>query len=267
MKILWISNIPLPEASKLLGTDVSPFGGWLDNASKTLANNNSIELSIGFPYDKYNSSHFIKGKIINYHTFPSSKITTKDNQKNIIRNILELSKPDIVHIYGTEFDHSQYFAEVCTEMKIKFVVSIQGLVSIYSQHFMAHLPCNVQNNFTLRDMIKGGNLVMQKKEFEKRGIHELTTLNISEHIIGRTTWDKACASIINPNAQYHFCNETLREKFYSIYGALDEETTKLARFKAIYAGVSLLLYGLDIGDHSVVEAALESIDYSLLETQ
>ncbi|WP_163103279.1 phosphotransferase [Peribacillus alkalitolerans] len=56
-----------------------------------------------------------------------------------------------------------------------------------------------------------------------------------------------------------------REAFYRIYGELDEETTRLARFKAVYTGVSLLLYGLDIGDVSVVEVARETINYSLLD--
>ncbi|WP_108668773.1 phosphotransferase [Peribacillus acanthi] len=56
-----------------------------------------------------------------------------------------------------------------------------------------------------------------------------------------------------------------RESFYRIYGELDVESIKLARFKAVYTGVSLLLYGLDIEDPSVVKAARESIYYSLLE--
>lgn len=34
------------------------------------------------------------------------------------------------------------------------------------------------------------------------------------HIIGRTDWDLACVRRINPEAKYHFCNETLRQPFY-----------------------------------------------------
>lgn len=33
-------------------------------------------------------------------------------------------------------------------------------------------------------------------------------------MIGRTSWDKAHVWTINPKAQYHFCNETLRDEFY-----------------------------------------------------
>ena len=34
-------------------------------------------------------------------------------------------------------------------------------------------------------------------------------------MIGRTDWDEACTKEINPKVQYHFCNESLRDSFYS----------------------------------------------------
>ena len=36
----------------------------------------------------------------------------------------------------------------------------------------------------------------------------------AKHIIGRTSWDRARTWAINPCAEYHFCNETLRPEFY-----------------------------------------------------
>ena len=35
-----------------------------------------------------------------------------------------------------------------------------------------------------------------------------------DHVMGRTTWDRAKIWAINPEAKYHFCNETLRSEFY-----------------------------------------------------
>ena len=49
MKVLWVTNIPLPEASELMKEKVNPFGGWLVNTSYYLAERNDIELSIAFP--------------------------------------------------------------------------------------------------------------------------------------------------------------------------------------------------------------------------
>ena len=45
-------------------------------------------------------------------------------------------------------------------------------------------------------------------------MNEIEALIKTNHLIGRTTWDKACSSQINDGAKYHFCNETLRDEFY-----------------------------------------------------
>jgi len=47
-----------------------------------------------------------------------------------------------------------------------------------------------------------------------RGYWEKVTIQSVEHIIGRTSWDKAHTWALNPAVQYHFCNETLRNEFY-----------------------------------------------------
>lgn len=94
------------------------------------------------------------------------------------------------------------------------VISIQGLVSIYEKHIYANLPFNTIYGFTLRNLLRRDSVYLHKKTFELRGENEVEPLENTNHIIGRTTWDKACSNQINPKANYHFCNETLREEFY-----------------------------------------------------
>jgi glycosyltransferase involved in cell wall biosynthesis len=131
-----------------------------------------------------------------------------------LKEILTELKPDLVHIFGTEFSHSLAMVNACKDLGYKTVINIQGLVSIYSIHYTANLPIRVQRRFTLRDFLKQSNILQQQKQFEKRGIRETEALQKTDYIIGRTTWDKACTIQINPNANYYFCNETLREEFY-----------------------------------------------------
>lgn len=94
------------------------------------------------------------------------------------------------------------------------VISIQGLVSKYFYHYYAYLPHYVVVSRTLRDLIKG-NVADGAKEFKKRGELEKEAICGVKHVIGRTEWDRACAWDINPNLEYHFNNETLRDEFYS----------------------------------------------------
>ncbi|AWE06762.1 glycosyl transferase family 1 [Lysinibacillus sp. 2017] len=216
MKILWLVNIPLPEVCRLMDEKSTPFGGWLINASKYLAAQDNITLSIAFPKLKSKNVMEFRGEKIDYFAFPHLDINDnkliKDN--GYLKLILKKAQPDIVHIFGTEFAHSLAMVNACNELGIKTVINIQGLVSVIEKHYLANLPTNVQKRFTFRDFVKQDNILQQKKEFKKRGLMEIEAIRKTEHVIGRTTWDLACASQINPNVNYHFCNETLREEFY-----------------------------------------------------
>jgi glycosyltransferase involved in cell wall biosynthesis len=216
MNILWLINIPLPEASRLINESPTPFGGWLLNASARLADEETMKLSIAFPKAGANNVLALKGNRITYYGFPppGENKPSLNKTKDFLAKILDQAKPDIVHIIGTEYAHTLAMVNACNEWNITAVISIQGIVSIIAQHYLTGLPGNIQNRFTLRDFIKQDNLKQQRKKFIRRGRLEIEALQKVKHIIGRTTWDKACTSQINPGAKYHFCNETLREEFY-----------------------------------------------------
>jgi len=216
MNILWLTNVALPEASLLMNEKPTPFGGWFVSASVALANEDNIKLSIAFPKKGLNDVVILNGGKITFYAFPPVK--EKDirlNKQNIyLKKILNEAKPDIVHIFGTEYAHTLAMVNACQIKNKKVVLSIQGLTSIYAKHYMACLPPNVQSRFTFRDIIKQDNLKQQQSKFVRRGELEIEALQKVKHIIGRTTWDRACAYQINPDTQYHFCNETLRDEFY-----------------------------------------------------
>lgn len=216
MKVLWLVNIPLPEASLLMNKDSTPLGGWLINASKDLAEQKGMELTILFPESSVKDFVKLEGDKITYYAFKG----IKDNDKKEIEinytlnNIIMEVKPDIVHIYGTELAHTLAMVNVCNRNRTKVVISIQGLVSVYSEHVLANLPLSAIYGFTLRNLLMRDNVIGLKKILKKRGMNEIKSVQSVDHIIGRTSWDKACIKNINKNVNYHFCNETLREEFY-----------------------------------------------------
>ena len=216
MNILWVTNIALPEASLLMNEKPTPFGGWFVSVSKILAEQNDIKLSIAFPKKELSKVRVLQGEKIYYCSFPPiSENEIRSNKKNAyLHEILDTIKPDIVHIFGTEYANTLAMVNACQKKNINTIIAIQGLVSVYALHYMADLPVNVQNRFTIRDFIKQDNLKQQHSKFIKRGAFEIEALQKIKHIIGRTTWDRACTYQINPDAKYHFCNETLRDEFY-----------------------------------------------------
>ena len=248
MKILWLVNIPLPEACHLMGEQPSPFGGWLINASKYLAVQDNIALSIAFPKVKCKEVMEYHGEKIDYFAFPhlDSNDYKLMRDSRSLKTIIKKVQPDIVHVFGTEFAHSLAMVNACNDLGIHSVISIQGLVSFIEKHYMANLPKNVQRSFTFRDFVKQNNILQQKREFQKRGLIEVEAIQKVKHVIGRTTWDKACVLQINPTVKYHYCNETLREAFYENDWSLE----KCEKYSIFLSQASYPIKGL----HYMLEA-------------
>lgn len=224
MILLWIINIALPEVCKLMNEKPLPLGGWLINSANALSNQEAISLTVAFPKNDSNKIEFYQGEKINYYTFSPVKdkdmVSNKCNKQ--FEDILKIVNPDIVHIFGTEMPHALHMVNTCTKMNIKMIISIQGLVSFIARHYMAYLPERIQQRTTFRDFVKRDNLRKQQKKFTSRGNFEKEAIQKVQHVIGRTTWDKACTTQINPNLKYHFCNETLREEFYNHEWSLEK---------------------------------------------
>jgi len=216
MKVLWVTNVPLPEASLLIGHDPLPYGGWLINEAKQLSKEKNVELQIAFPLGGLKKVQVINGEAITYYAFPFLKTSSdvSNNDRLGLFSIIEQSKPDIVHIFGTELFHALAFVKMCIEKELACVISIQGLVSFIAKHYMNGIPNSVQHSFTLRDLLKLDNIKMQQRKLLIRGKSEIEALQKVRHVIGRTNWDYACTKMINPIVQYHYCNETLRSEFY-----------------------------------------------------
>jgi glycosyltransferase involved in cell wall biosynthesis len=224
MNILWVTNTPLPEASLLMNENSIPFGGWLINAAKDLAKERNLSLKIAFPKKNLNGIQVLKGKDIHYYPFPFIKDSNRlsEREKLNLMRLIDQIKPEIVHVFGTEFAHSLAIIKVCNQKNIKTVLSIQGLVSMISRHYNIGLPNNWIRKSTFRDVIRKDNIYQQQMKFQKRGKQEVDAIKNVSHIIGRTTWDKACTSMINHDAKYYHCNETLRDIFYDYNWDINE---------------------------------------------
>jgi glycosyltransferase involved in cell wall biosynthesis len=129
-----------------------------------------------------------------------------------LSKIIKECNPDILHIWGTEYPHSKVAAEIYSKPN-KTVINIQGLTSYYWMHFNTGIPYKELKRFVLSNIVRG-NLLKQADKMKRRGQVEQQTLKLVGHAIGRTDWDKACATESNQAITYHFCNETLRDSFY-----------------------------------------------------
>lgn len=224
MKILWLTNVPLPEASVLMSETPSAFGGWLVGASNGILQEEDIQLFVAFIKSGITEVTKLEGERITYYPVPRVEHTDSQGIRSNghLKYVVETVNPDIVHIFGTEYAHTLAMVNVCNSLGTKAVISIQGLVSVIAKHYMSSLPASVQTSWTFRDFVRRDNLIKQQKLFEYKGKLEIEALQKTEHVIGRTMWDKVCTSWINPSAKYHFCNETLRDEFYKHTWSVEE---------------------------------------------
>ena len=216
MNILWITNILFPEANRLLtGSDeLKASGGWLLGAARGIVDNCAVNLTVASVSPLVKSLTKLKGNRVTYYVLPYGKGNERVNLEYC--KYWEIVKsetcPDLVHIHGTEFSHGHAYLKSCGAENV--VVSIQGLTSACAYYYCYGISMlDILMNLTIHDLIKG-TMIHGKRGFRKRGEFEVDTLKMAKHIIGRTSWDRARTWAINPEAMYHFCNETLRPEFY-----------------------------------------------------
>jgi len=208
----------MPQIAEVLSLQCSYSGGWLLGLLNELENASEINLAIAFPIV---GTKNIIIKIVEekkYYGFPVKKRNRNEYVvlQSYMESILSDYKPDIIHIWGTEFTHTLAMVYACEKQKLlgKTILSIQGLCSVIAKHYFANLPGKVVTRFTFLDFIKRNNIKQQQVKLTRRGQYEIEAIRKVHIIIGRTDWDNACTQLINANAQYHHCNETLRQSFY-----------------------------------------------------
>lgn len=205
MKILWLCNVELPQISRLQGRGASVFGGWLAQAADKLCAEHRLHVL-------YPGSERCSGGSGNltYQSFNGQ------DDAAVMAAALEQFQPQVIHVWGTEMKHTDDFIQEAERLGMldRCAVSIQGMVSVYDRHFTEGLPEHIVRRYTLRDRLKRESIADRREDFVRRGVCEVDALKRARHIIGRTEWDRACTAQINPDAAYHFCNETLRPAFY-----------------------------------------------------
>lgn len=214
VKLLWLCNMapgPIREAR----TGIAGSGLWMDHVLSDLRKIPDLEIRI-----LCRDTEDAAGKIddaVSYGVF-SEPVMHQYRQalEALFREELRSFHPDVIHIWGTEYGHTLAMVNAAAAEGLleRTAVSIQGLCSVYARHYAEGVPDQVQRSSTLRDFLRRDNILRQQEKYRIRGTFEEEALKKVRHIIGRTCWDKACCEKLNPGAQYHFCNETLREPFY-----------------------------------------------------
>ena len=234
MRILWLCNICPPAVAAALGQSYSVREGWLTGAlNRFLAEDGEpVQLAVCFPAEgervwlqkkiplrEFKTDHTggpCREKEVSVYGFREDlkRPEVYDcGMEERFQEILEDFRPDLVHIFGTEFPHALAMVKSFGRPE-RILVGIQGLVGECAKSYMADLPARVQEKATFRDILRKDSLRQQQEKFRIRGERERQVLQGCGHVTGRTEFDRVGSLACNPKLHYHKMNETMRSCFY-----------------------------------------------------
>ncbi len=236
MRVLWLCNICPPAVAVALGREYSVREGWITGAlnrylgaDKAENAEGKMELGICFPADGeltgFGEETFVRaltgredgpGRTLHLYGFGEDLRRPEKYEPALEERfaaILSDFKPDLVHIFGTEFPHALAMARSFGRPE-RILVSLQGMMGACADSYMADLPEWVQRRKTLRDVLRQDGLKQQQEKFRMRAEREKELLSSCRHVAGRTAFDRKESLRLNPGLRYHTLNETMRACFY-----------------------------------------------------
>ena len=224
MRVLWVCNIILPIIAERMQQEYSVREGWLTGTlNRLIASEDKSDITLGICFP-------VSSQLADYHeihTFSSFQVECFGFEEDLTKPeiydqklekqfalIINQFKPDLVHVFGTEFPHALAVA-TAFHNKERLLIGIQGVISECAKSYFADLPQKVIKSKTLRDWIKKDNIIDQQKKFYIRGMNEKKALLLAGNVTGRTEFDKIKAQEINNKARYFSMNETMRSVFYT----------------------------------------------------
>lgn len=226
MRILWLVNILIPEISEKENLPILPYGGWLSGALNNISNKSDIEIIVCNPQPF--TDRLLQGKLsdnIEYYSFyrePAKAFAYDELLENKLKEIVDIAKPDLIHIWGSEYPHALAMSKVCGN--IKCILSIQGICEMYKYHYINTIPYDAQIGKTFYDIIHNKSIINDYDNFCKKSITEKEVFKRLKYFIGRTTWDYISTKLLvqDNDSRYFTCNEILRESFYNDSWNYDE---------------------------------------------
>lgn len=215
MRVLWLCNMPLPEAAKVFGIVNGTGGGWLSAEFDLLRRNNDIETAACFPL---RHTKKIRKELVNgtpHYSVPRrihSFFRYDATMEPFFREIVNDFKPDVIHIHGTENTPAWSLMKACPEYT--YVVSLQGIISMIAVHNHACLPYHWQKDRTLMDFVSHSAPLSRAASYRNGGKYEAMVIQNAQYVLGRTYWDRACAEMLGMTGQYVHAPELLRPPFY-----------------------------------------------------
>lgn len=272
MKILWINMTVPPEADYLLGGEkvLKKTGGWVLGLAHYLIQNHDVTLAVGAPSPLVKDMQIIQGEKIRYYVIPESNGSRSGDERT--RKCWKQVKadfcPDVVHIHGTE--HYSALTWLQANGSDNTVASLQGIISVIQRYYYHGMSSwDIIRNITPRDCYRG-TIFHEALQYARRGKAEIEVFRLLKHVIGRTSWDKVQTWALSPHIKYHFCNEILREEFYTgevwSYSSCKSHSIFISQSIVPYKGLHQVLKAMPLILREFPDTTIRVAGYNMMQT-
>ena len=221
MRVLWLCNIVLPEFADEFGFKKHPFGGWMSGLLENIKD--QVELGLCFPI--HDVSRMKDGNLngVKYYSYhDENRLEPDEEQQHRFSEIIGDFRPDVIHLWGTEYLHSYNMVMAAEKWGLlsHVAVHIQGLVSLYARKYLSGIDMDIVNASGLNDMVEG------RREFEVKGKYEKAVLKKVRYADGNSDWADAAVHAQNPGCKFSYISEVLRKEFYQQKGTWSYDKCK-----------------------------------------
>lgn len=267
LNVLWFSLSPC--GSIRLHNEARVIQGWMISLEDEIKKISNIKLSVVYLSDKREAPFYFDG--VTYYPVwnnrPKNKVgkflyrlSSYKKYDSIILtqliNIVDIVKPDLIHIHGTE----ECFGMISNYVdNIPIVFSIQGMLAPYKEKFFSGISaCQIIKYESILDRMKGISFIKDYNILSQKANREILYLKTAKYILGRTSWDKNITKLFNPDRKYFIVNEILRYPFYN-------KEWKKCRFSDTIQLVSIVSIGVYKGYETLLKTASLLKEYAPFE--
>ncbi|HUB62461.1 MAG TPA: glycosyltransferase family 4 protein [Puia sp.] len=222
MRVLWFANTPGLSAGYLKISLAA--GGWISSLQRVVEGVAEVELGFVF-YSEQGGEPFEYGRTWYYPVRPlgsskgkrlmnriGARAETDENLPAFLKAI-ELFRPDLIQVHGTEFPFGLVLREVAA---VPVVVSIQGNLTVYREKYFAGLALpGLWKGWRTGYPFYGADY----KIWRRRMAIEQEVLRRARFVFGRTDWDRRIVRVLAPDAEYFHVDEVIRPTFYELMWA------------------------------------------------
>jgi len=196
VRVLWFTNVPLPQAAAAAGLGASGGGHWMSELFRAVGGTQGLQLGIATALPGLRDLAFEQDGAMFYATGQRRRAATFAGTRAELEKCAAMVRdfrPDLVHFHGSE----RFFGLLKAEGRVKVpaVLSLQGLLGPCSQRrifFGSLTPWEIVRSIRLVEIPLRLGLAWQYYDMRRGARNERRILSSMDGFLGRTAWDEAC---------------------------------------------------------------------------